>query len=502
MKIRKIKTPAYISSSPVFALTPSGWVMSWGGDALHVVSLEGKALPGWPKKGKRFFASSPSIGDVDGDGLPEVFCGNDDDCLYGWKLDGTLLPGFPVRTGGDVFSAPALCDINGNGKLEIVFGSDDGNVYVINNLGKTLDGWPRPTGQFVSASPCIGDIDGDGLPEIIIGSWDKKVYAWKASGELLEGWPVELGHIVWSSPVLADLDGDGAVEIVVASDQLYVIRSDGTVHPGFPKKTRSWMVSTPCIADADGDGQLEIGIGSEKFYVFKSDGSLAPGFPVDLEGYIWASPIAIDVDNCGFSEWIIGSWSGTIYVVGHDGRVKKSFNIPTSGPIFSSCAGMQKENQIFLSCGSWDTSMYLVELQSQSRVNMPCTVFRGNPHRTGQSEIFRSVVRRRGKSIMVKSVGQPQLGEVGTVPVLPKPQEVIYIDLQVGNPDAVHKAMVFYSIEGMVHPSPMVLHRGTLRGMIHPLRSGTTCNWHLEINSWDNTFYRLPEKGEYILRIP
>jgi hypothetical protein len=502
VNIRKISTSAYISSSPAFAPTPSGRVLVWGGDFLHVTSLEGKALPGWPKRGKRFFASSPSIGDVDGDGVPEIFCGNDDDCLYGWRLDGSPLPGFPIRTGGDVFSAPALYDLDGNGKREIIFGSDDGNVYVVKHTGRIVDGWPKSTGHFVASSPCVGDINGDGRPEIIIGSWDGKLYAWDIYGELLPGWPVELGGIVWSSPVLADIDGDSLPEVIVAGDQLYVIRSDGSFVGGFPRKTRSWMVSTPCVADVDGDGQLEIGIGSEKFYMFRSDGTLAPGFPVDLEGYIWASPIAADIDDCGSVEWIVGSWSGTIYAIGHDGKIKTPMNILTSGPVFSSCAVMQTAGRTFISCGSWDKSMYLADLPSRHSVQMPCPMFRGNPERVGQAAILKGKGGKPAGAADITSQGKLHLGEVLLLPESPVPREIIYVDLQVGDPDTVQKAMLLYNIDGVVHPSPMVLHRGLLRGMIHPLRPGTTCSWHLEISSWDNTSIRLPEKSDYIIKIP
>lgn len=56
-----------------------------------MVTPDCRELPGWPRKGLRFFASSPSLGDVNGDGSPEIFCGNDDHALYGWHLDGSPL---------------------------------------------------------------------------------------------------------------------------------------------------------------------------------------------------------------------------------------------------------------------------------------------------------------------------------------------------------------------------------------------------------------------------
>lgn len=499
MKIRKITTTSYISSSPVYVETDQGTILIWGGDFLHAVTTDGKPLPGWPKRGERFFASSPSAADVDDDGRPEIFCGNDDDRLYGWRMDGEPLPGFPITTGGDVFSAPALADIDGDGRLEIVFGSDDGNVYVIDTEGKPLPGWPRRTGHFVSASPLVADIDGDGRLEIVTGSWDRKVYAWNNCGEPLPGWPVELPHIVWSSAVCADIDGDGSQEIIVAADRLRVLRIDGGLLPGFPVRTRSWMVSSPCVVDADGDGLLETGIGSDRFYVFKPDGSPAPGFPVDLDGYIWASPIAADIDGDGFPEWIVGSWSGSLFVIGRDGEIRDRFRLETEGPIFSAAAAVRDKDRILLACGSWDRSMHIVELDlpSTGQGGMPYPAFRGGPRRTGLSGIFRSTGRTVGRSVSeVHSAGLPRFGRVRLSPDPPIPGEVISVDLSVENPESVERAMLVYRIGGSIHPSPLVLHRETLHGMIHPLKKGVTCNWHLEIDTVHGASHRFPEHGE------
>ncbi len=505
MKTRSIPTTSSISSSPVFAETGTGPVLLWGGDFLRAVSLDGRILPGWPQKGDRFFASSPSAGDVDGDGSLEIFCGNDDDRLYGWKLDGRPLPGFPIRTGGDVFSAPALADIDGDGRPEIVFGSDDGKVYVVDHEARPLPGWPRQTGHFVSASPLVADIDGDGRPEIVTGSWDRKIHAWNAWGEALPGWPVEIPHIVWSSAVCADIDGDGRLEIVTAADRLRVMRADGSHLPGFPVRTRSWMVSSPCVVDADGDGQLEIGIGSDRFYVFKADGSPAPGFPLDLGGYIWASPIAVDIDGDGFPEWIVGSWSGKLFVIGRDGSIREDLCFSTRGPIFSSAAAVQDGSRILLTCGSWDRSMHVleVELPDDRPVSVPFPAFRGGPRRTGQAAVFRSTARPRaaGEVPEAAPAGPPRFGAVTVTPDPPAAGEVINVDLPVSEPEAVERAMLVYRTGESVHPSPMVLHRGALRAMIHPLRPGTSLSWLLEIETAGGESFRFPAEGENELSV-
>jgi hypothetical protein len=496
MNVHRVHTGAYISSSPVVARTPSGVIVGWGGEALHLVRPDGSELEGWPRRGQRYFASSPSLGDVDGDGLPELFCGNDDDRLYGWRLDGSRLPGFPIQTGGDVYSSPALADLNGDGKLEIIFGSDDGSLRAVNGTGEPLPGWPQSTGHFVSASPTVADVDGDGNLEILVGSWDRRLYAWRDDGTCLRGWPVKLGGLIWSSATVADLDGDGQGEVVVASDQLYCLRADGSPQPGFPVATRSWMVSSPCVADADLDGHLEIGVGADRFYVFRSNGELMRGFPVDLGGYVWASPICVDIDGCGYPEWIVGSWDGALYVVRHDGTIMSGLETRTGAPIYSSAAFLQDGRHTYLAVGSWDTSLYILAGAADQTLWAPKPMFHGDQSRTGQVEIL------RGRPAQPTSVrrsppgGEPGVGDLRTDPDPPLPQRVTYVNLEIRNPEVVRAGLLVYRISDQRHPSPFVLHRDLLRAMIHPLRAGTACSWHVELTTWDGREVRIPAEGE------
>lgn len=499
MKINKIATGAYISSSPVITLIDGRLSLIWGGDGVRMIDLTDPHRmdrPGWPQKGTKFFASSPAIHDVDNDGEVEVFCGNDDHLLYGWRQDGSQLPGFPVVTGGDVYSSPALADLTGNGQKDIIFGSDDGKVYAVDCHGQHLPGWPRQTGHFVSASPTVCDLDGDGNPEIIIGSWDKQLYVWKADGQSVPGFPVKLGHIIWANAAVADLDGCGSPEIIISADQLYVFRRDGSRQPGFPVRFRSWTKSTPCIADTRGDGHLEIGVGSDRFYVFRSNGTLAPGFPVDLGGYIWSSPICVDIDGCGYPEWIVADWNGKVHVIRHTGERLSELTLTTGNAIYSSPAFYQTDKTGLLAVGSWDTNMYLLAFSDTRACRVEKSAFRGDALRCGQW------VTTPGKPLPIqKSTPEPPqtiktIQPVCILPDPPEPNEIIYLDMVVDPPEAVAAAMIYYEVNGSQHPSPMVYHQNRLRGMIHPLRPGSICTWYIEITDFNGNTYRIPSDDE------
>ena len=74
--------------------------------------------------------SSPVVGDVDGDGLPDIVFGAPNGLVYGYHGDGTLVDGFPLSTGGSIHSALVIDDVILGGPIEIVAASNDGYLYM------------------------------------------------------------------------------------------------------------------------------------------------------------------------------------------------------------------------------------------------------------------------------------------------------------------------------------------------------------------------------------
>lgn len=132
----------------------------------------------WTRSANDVYTSSPAIGDIDGDGRLEAVVGGGDffhrvDGLrvHAYHLDdGSTVGGWPQTTSGVTTSSPALGDLTGDGKPEVVVGSRDGQVHAYRGNGTAL--WHRrpASGANLTASPLIADLDGDGDQDVGVGN--------------------------------------------------------------------------------------------------------------------------------------------------------------------------------------------------------------------------------------------------------------------------------------------------------------------------------------------
>jgi FG-GAP-like repeat len=166
-----------------------------------------------------------------------------------------LRPGFPLQLNQVIHSAPVVGDIDGDGRPEIVFGTGSSwavpqsshRVYAVHCDGTPVAGWPVHVDGQVFTAPALGDLDGDGLVDVVVTddntgpSVSFHVYAFKGNGTLLwsrqprglEGETLSAGD-----PVIADVLSDGHLEVLVPQNAEIVVFSstgvqltdDGT-HP-------------------------------------------------------------------------------------------------------------------------------------------------------------------------------------------------------------------------------------------------------------------------------
>lgn len=240
---------------------------------------DGSVLSGWPQPLKDVAASLVSIGDLDGDSIPELVA-EDYTYLHAWDRQGNILSGFPFSLPGSQrcsYSSPVIADLNNDGFKEIVFGTHGGMggngggaVFVLDRHGRIVPGWPQFTKFWVYGPPTVGFIDQDHVPDIAVGDVVissepvNHLYAWNALGVPLRGFPYGPVNAIQSQIPLVTVD---QVAILIFEDSLqelgygfyHAISSTGNPFPGWPLRTKgSTATRPPALVDFDSDGSLDL----------------------------------------------------------------------------------------------------------------------------------------------------------------------------------------------------------------------------------------------------
>ncbi len=212
--------------------------------------------------------TSVAVGDIDGDGLPEIVAGNAAATrLLAFENDGTFKWESPELEPVNV-GAPALADLDADGTPEIVLGRQvldaDGSVRWTGSGGR---GTQQLTADIdMGGLSLVADLDLDGVPEIVAGNT-----AYRADGAVMWQSPITDGY-----PAVANFDDDPFPEIVVVTQsQVYLLEHDGATKWGPVAVPGGGAGGPPTVADYEGDGEPEIGVaGAERYAVIEGDGTV------------------------------------------------------------------------------------------------------------------------------------------------------------------------------------------------------------------------------------
>jgi MYXO-CTERM domain-containing protein len=329
---------------------------------------------------------APVIIDMNKDGRPEIVVGAFDGNIYVFKLDATILDGFPVALVAKsttspgpsrIMSTPTVADLNGDGIPEIMSGSNQqvggggsaGQVFAVDGRGNNAPGGPYlPNWPFtitslklfpvvaegIVSSLAAADFDGDGQTDLLAqgngarplvvksdpgvqvklddppnrlplrvdqaGMVDNGFEATSIFGEKTKALE-DVMFPLFSQPSIGDMDQDGVPDVVTSGGSLTLAgtlagggRRDtpgqqllamwsgktGKMLPGSPILLEDYtFLVNQTIADVSGDDYPEAITGTGGYFLHAADacGREAPGFPKFTNGWIAATAAVGDVDG-------------------------------------------------------------------------------------------------------------------------------------------------------------------------------------------------------------
>ena len=128
---------------------------------------------------------------LDGDGRPEAVGGSGGYLLHAFNSDGVEPAGFPKNTMGWIASSPTLGDLDGDGKSDIIWRKTNGELATWLMNGFTLVGAPYygtvSTDWVIAGS---GDFDGDGRSDILWRNISGAVGYWAMNGAAILSMPI------------------------------------------------------------------------------------------------------------------------------------------------------------------------------------------------------------------------------------------------------------------------------------------------------------------------
>lgn len=332
--------------------------------------------------------TSPAVGDIDGDGEPEIVLGDENGNLWalGNSPDGDylpILPGYPINLGAPISRAPVLADINGDGAEEIIVGTDDGKFFVYSG-GAPL--WSYDTrGEFVGAV-CLPDGRIVAVTQQALG----RIFVFSPTGELLVEKDLPSGAlnppavaitptetlIVFTSQGVPENSGatvsTAAGKPVPAGEpagELFVITADGELLPNFPVELYN-KASAPVLAEGVhlsgapdeeiADKNFEIVFTAETLLCcYHINGAPCENFPVVLyEDTFSSAPIIADFDGDGEADIIAVSENSRLYGINFGGEVIGNYPLAV-GNCNASPAAMLEGDSLSIVVPSFDGALYV-----------------------------------------------------------------------------------------------------------------------------------------------
>ncbi len=295
-------------------------------------------------------SASVSIGDLNGDGYPDLVLGKG----RHWPLlDRVLLnDGKGHFTAHDLGTTPdrtysaALADVDGDGKLDVIISNDKPDPKLIyHNDGKgnfTVAGTygdPKWDTRYVT----VADLNGDGFPDLAVANrGDYPTHSEQSFVCLNDG----KGHFPSCTPlvgtesatiiVAADFDGDGAIDLFVPhrdGGQSVIFWNDGKGHfrENTPVGPKNSAARAAAAGDLNGDGRIDIVVGDERqgTFVYLNTGKREfDEIMLATKQHVPYSVAIADLNRDGKPDIVIGKMDAPGSVFFNDGTGTNFLQVP------------------------------------------------------------------------------------------------------------------------------------------------------------------------------
>jgi len=307
---------------------------------------------------------TPAIGDIDGDGVPEIVA------AAGLPLGQLRVLAFD-RTGMLLWQTEPIWPQDQGGALGIADFDNDGSpeIYadglVLDANGGTLLQVPAQTGWFIgqrNTATAAADLDGDDDLELVLGQ-----SAYQLDGTEIWNNP----DILPGYPQIANFDDDDDPEVLVNNDGgITILEHDGTVkyideRPTGDVGLGAWFRPST-VHDFDGDGRSDFAVSSAASYsVYDRDLMIHWSANVQ-DGSGWAAGTAFDFLGDGFADAMYAD-EATLFVFDDVGapllQVPRSSKTLIEYPVVADVDNDGSAEIVVVSSNDWDENQTAPSVQ-------------------------------------------------------------------------------------------------------------------------------------------